>query len=403
MKIKKAFFHNYLLISLIFSLLSQFAIAQGWGEEEETDIIVGAERMSAYFPFLIQKNVGIVMNHTSTVKDFLLVDTLLQRKIRIKKLFTPEHGLRGNVDAGKEIQNGIDPETRLPVISLYGENKKPSPADLAGLDVILFDLQDVGARFYTYISTMHYVMQACAENDIQLIVLDRPNPNSHYVDGPILQQSHRSFVGLHPIPIVHGMTIGELAKMINEEGWLGDDIYTKKQCKLEVIPCANYLHGKEYILPVNPSPNLPNMQSIHLYPSLCLFEGTVVSVGRGTAYPFQIYGHPKYHLRSFAFRPKSIPGKSSRPKYMGEDCLGWNLIDIDPPNFTLKYLVEAYQAYPDKEEFFNSYFRKLVGNDDIQRWIEEGKSAQLISQSWKKDVEEFKKLRSQYLLYEDFE
>jgi uncharacterized protein YbbC (DUF1343 family) len=330
------------------------------------------------------------------------VDTLLGHHLKIKKIFTPEHGLRGNVDAGKQVQNGIDPETKLPVISLYGENKKPSPEHLAGLDVLIFDLQDVGARFYTYISTMHYVMQACAENNIKLIILDRPNPNGHYVDGPVLEMSHQSFVGLHPIPIVHGMTIGELAYLINEEGWLDEGLYSKKRCDIEVITCSNYDHTKEYILPINPSPNLPNQTSIYLYPSLCLFEGTDISVGRGTHFPFQVYGHPKLS-GPFEFTPRSTPGKASRPKHMDEKCHGYDLRRVEKDQFNLTYLIEAYNAFPDKDNFFNSYFRKLVGNDDIQKWIEEGKSADLIRKSWINEVKLFKEIRKKYLLYKDFE
>ncbi len=401
MKIKKIFLPNILLLVALF--MSNWSFAQFWDDEQSNDIIVGAEQTKLYIPLLVGKKVGVVMNQTSLVNDQYLVDTLLSLKIKVKRIFTPEHGLRGNVDAGKEVRNGVDPHTNLPVISLYGEQKKPLPEHLADLDVIVFDLQDVGARFYTYISTMHYVMQACAENDKKVIVMDRPNPNGHYVDGPVLELSHKSFVGLHPIPIVHGMTVGELARMINEEGWLGDDIYSKKQCVLEVIPCKNYDHLRKYDLPVSPSPNLPNSQSIKLYPSLCLFEGTAISVGRGTHFPFQVYGHPSYTTMSFQFTPRSLPGHASKPKYMNQNCFGKDLRDVNEIGFTLKYLIDAYNAFPDKGKFFNPYFRKLIGNDQIQKWIEDGKSAELISKSWINEIKEFKEIRKKYLLYEDFE
>lgn len=383
--------------------MSDISHAQFWDDHSSNDILVGAEQTKLYLPLLVGKKIGVVMNQTSVVGEQYLVDTLLSLKIKVRRIFTPEHGLRGNVDAGKQVSNGVDPHTQLPVVSLYGEQKKPLPEHLADLDVIVFDLQDVGARFYTYISTMHYVMQACAENNKKVIVMDRPNPNGHYVDGPVLEMSHKSFVGLHPIPIVHGMTIGELAKMINEEGWLGDDLYSKKRCELEVIPCKNYDHLRDYELPVSPSPNLPNTQSIKLYPSLCLFEGTVISIGRGTHFPFQVYGHPDFKNMPFDFTPRSLPGHASKPKHMNKVCNGKDLRTQDQTKFTFEYLINAYKAFPDKSSFFNPYFRKLVGNDNIQKWIEEGKSAELISKSWLTDIKAFKEKRKKYLLYEDFE
>lgn len=404
MKTKRTSFRRFLLIAIIFlSFWHQRSAAQGWDDLFETDIIVGAERPDLYIPLLVGKNVALVMNQTSTVGDQLLVDTLIRRRIKVRKIFTPEHGLRGTADAGQSISSGRDEKTNLPLISLYGNQKKPGPEQLADVDVVVFDLQDVGARFYTYISTMHYVMQACAENNKHVIILDRPNPNGHYVDGPVLEMTHRSFVGMHPIPIVHGMTIGELAKMINEEGWLSDDIYTKTRCKLDVIPCQNYDHSKKYSLPVNPSPNLPNDLAINLYPSLCLFEGTDVSIGRGTNFPFQVYGHPDFKEMSFAFTPKSMPGKASSPKHMNETCYGKNLNYIEDQKFTLQYLLEAYKMFEKKEEFFNPFFRKLVGNDEVQKMIEQGKSETEIRKSWEKDVADFKQLRRKYLLYQDFE
>lgn len=402
MKMKINFLPKYFSILLII-LVNFNAFSQDWDFEDETDIIVGAERMKRYMPLLYGKSVGLVMNQSTMIGDQYLLDTLLQRRIKVKKIFSPEHGIRGNADAGQYVEGGRDKETGLPIISLYGLNKKPSPEQMAGIDIMIFDIQDVGVRFYTYISTMHYVMQACMENNIKLIVLDRPNPNGHYVDGPVLDMAYRSFVGMHPIPIVHGMTVGELAKMINEEGWLGDNIYTKARCTLEVIPCQNYSHKDSYPLPVNPSPNLPNEQSISLYPSLCLFEGTDVSIGRGTHFPFQVYGHPEFEKDLFSFTPKSLPGKAKNPKHRDKTCYGYDLRDVENPGFTLKYLVEAYQAFPEKGDFFVPYFQKLIGNGEIQKWIEEGKSAEAISKSWQLDVQKFKELRKKYLLYEDFE
>ncbi len=400
MKAKKTLLKTFLLIGLVFST---FDLQAQWGDEYETDIIVGAERTHLYIPHLLGKNVAIVMNHTSLFGDQLLVDTLLKQRIKVKKIFTPEHGLRGNADAGQQITNTVDEVTGLPIISLYGTSKKPAPEHLADIDIVLFDLQDVGVRFFTYISTLHYVMEACAENKKKLIVLDRPNPNGDYVDGPVLKLSHKSFVGMHPIPVVHGLTIGELANMINEEGWLGNDIYNKLRCELEVIKCENYTHSKKYDLPVNPSPNLPNYTAVRLYPSLCLFEGTAISVGRGTGFPFQVYGHPSLTSAPFNFTPKSVPGKALTPIYMGETCRGYDLREKDDTRFTLKYLVDAYSEFPDKSHFFNSFFRKLIGNDDVQKWIEDGKSAELISKSWLLELKEYKTLRKKYLLYEDFE
>ena len=370
--------------------------------------ITGAERLDQYLPILKGKSVGLVVNHTSRVGNAHLVDVLLEENINIKKIFAPEHGFRGKADAGEHVADGKDAKSGLPLISLYGKDKKPSSAMLAGIDVVIFDIQDVGARFYTYISTMHYVMEACAENNKKLLVLDRPNPNGHYVDGPIREAKHKSFVGLDPIPVVHGMTVGELAKMINGEGWLENGV----ECDLEVISCLSYDHQTKYILPVKPSPNLPNMNAIYLYPSLCFFEGTDVSIGRGTTYQFQMVGHPDYKDAAFwnisktpvQFTPAPNEG-AKNPKHNGKVCKG---MTFEPARYLgadqtgrlhMEYLVEAYKQFPDKNKFFNSFFEKLAGTDELRQQIVAGKTAEEISASWKEDLEAFKKIRAKYLIY----
>ena len=310
-------------------------------------------------------------------------------------MFAPEHGFRGIKDAGESIKDNIDEKTGIPIISLYGKNKKPSKEQLKNIDVILFDIQDVGVRFYTYLSTLHYVMEAAAENQITVIVLDRPNPNNHYIDGPVLDTSFRSFVGLHPVPIVYSMTIGEYAKMINGENWI------KKKCDLKVIPIKNYSRKKRYSLPVKPSPNLPNHKSINLYPSLCLFEGTDISVGRGTKYPFQHYGAP-YLQSNYSFIPKSGEG-SKYPKHENKKCFGndLRLKDIHLNSLNLQWLINAYNECPNQEKFFNNFFDKLAGTNKLREDIISGKKQRFIKDSWKKDIIEFKKIRKKYLIYRD--
>ncbi len=298
------------------------------------------EQTEKYLPLLKGKNIALVVNQTSVIQNTHLVDSLLSHKLRIKTIFAPEHGFRGEADAGAHVANGIDKKTNLPIISLYGNNKKPTSAQLKGIDLIIFDIQDVGARFYTYISTMHYVMEACAENGIPLLILDRPNPNGMYVDGPVLDMKFQSFVGMHPIPVLHGLTVAELAKMINGEKWLKDSA----QCELVNITCENYTHQTTYSLPIKPSPNLPNDQAIALYPSLCFFEGTIVSVGRGTEMPFQLYGHPSWKT-AYSFTPISTAGASS-PPYQNQRCYGYNLENTSTDGFTLSYLIQAYQNTP---------------------------------------------------------
>ncbi len=367
-------------------------------------IVIGAERMEAYLPLLREKRVGIVANHSTLVGKDHLVDSLISRKIDIVKIFSPEHGFRGEGDAGEIIKNHVDVRTGTPVISLYGSSKKPSHDDFSGLDIVVFDIQDVGVRFYTYISTMHYVMETCAEMNLPLIILDRPNPNGFYVDGPILEPRFISFVGMHPVPIVHGMTIGEYAKMINGEGWLPDSL----KCSLTVIKNLNYTHDSTYVLPVGPSPNLPNQTSIYLYPSLGFFEGTAISIGRGTDFPFQVFGHPALYEMPFKFTPESRPGASKNPPLQGVACYGIDLRDYTTEYFlglrqlNLSWLLFAYQAFSKKEEFFNPYFELLVGNSALRKQIEQGDDEQTIRQAWQHDLVNFMSIRKKYLLYPDF-
>ncbi len=370
--------------------------------------ITGAERLDQYLPLLKGKTVGLVVNHTSRVGDAHLVDVLLEEEINIKKIFAPEHGFRGKADAGEQIADGKDAKSGLPLISLYGKDKKPSADMLSGIDIMIFDIQDVGARFYTYISTMHYIMEACAEQNKKLLILDRPNPNGHYVDGPIREKKHTSFVGLDPIPVVHGMTIGELAKMINGEGWLKNGV----TCDMEIISCLKYDHQTKYVLPVRPSPNLPNMNAIYLYPSLCFFEGTDVSIGRGTSYQFQMVGHPDYEDAAFFGISKSLvqftpaPNEGAKnPKHNGKVCKG---ITFEPAQYLgsdqtgrlhMEYLVEAYKQFPNKDKFFNSFFEKLAGTDKLRQQIVAGKNAEEIRASWQADLDVFKQIRGKYLIY----
>ncbi len=354
---------------------------------------LGIEKTNKYFPVLKDKKIGVVGNQTSLLASTHLVDTLLSSGLEVIRVFSPEHGFRGKADAGAHIENGVDNRTGLPIISLYGSNKKPTDQQLEGLDVLLFDIQDVGARFYTYISTLHYVMEAAAENNIPLIVLDRPNPNGHYVDGQILDTAYRSFVGMHPIPIVHGMTIGEYARMINGEKWLKDSAV----CELTVIGMQRYNHHMAYDLPVKPSPNLPNAVSISLYPSLCLFEGTTVSVGRGTNIPFQHYGAP-YLKGNYAFTPQSGAG-SKYPKHEGIQCFGEDLQNETINSLELQWLISAYEQCLDKENFFNSFFDKLAGGSELRQQIIMGKNQEQIKENWQPSLDLFRILRSNYLLY----
>jgi len=367
-------------------------------------LLVGANQTERYLPLLNGKRVAIVANQTSVVfkneaetKYTHLVDSLLNLNIDVKKVFAPEHGFRGTADAGELVKDGIDTKTGLPLVSLYGKNKKPSVSQLEGIDLVIFDIQDVGARFYTYISSLHYVMEACAEQGIPMLILDRPNPNGHYIDGPILEPQHQSFVGMHPIPVVHGLTIGEYAKMINGEQWLDN----KAQCELTVIPVKHYNREMAYNLPIKPSPNLPNDKSINLYPSLCFFEGTNVSAGRGTDLQFQIYGSPYLLNTPFTFTPKPNDG-AKYPKHENKECYGYNLTSEKPLNhLNLSYLINAYNTTKNKSDFFinNGFFTKLAGTKKLQQQIENGFTEAQIKATWKNDLDSFEALRKKYFIY----
>jgi uncharacterized protein YbbC (DUF1343 family) len=369
------------------------------------EVIVGAQRINHYLPLLQGKSVGLVVNQTSMVGKTHVVDTLLSLGIDIQLIFAPEHGFRGTADAGEHIDNGLDPKTQLPIVSLYGDNKKPTPGQLKDLDVLVFDIQDVGVRFYTYISTLHYLMEACAEQNKPLIVLDRPNPNGHYVDGPILEKQYSSFVGMDPIPVVHGMTVGEYARMLNGQNWLNN----RATCDLTVITCLNYDHKTFYTLPVKPSPNLPNMSAVYLYPSLCFFEGTnSVSLGRGTDLPFQVYGSNQFPKNlPYSFLVESKPG-AKNPPLLGQTCFGYDLSSIPldslrKQKFTLKYLLHAYQLTTDKNNFLNDFFIKLAGTNSLPDLILQNKDEKSIRMSWGEELCKFKAIRKKYLLYKDFE
>ena len=365
----------------------------------QKQITISAANVDAYIPLLKQKKVGIVAHQASVISGtkntIHLVDLLRKKNILIQKVFAPEHGFRGKADAGEKIENQIDPKTQLPIISLYGKNRKPNKEQLKGIEVMVFDLQDVGVRFYTYLSTLHNVMEACAENNIPLIVLDRPNPNAHYIDGPVLNLEYKSFVGMHPVPIVYGMTIGEYAQMINGEKWLTNSI----KCNLTVIPLENYTHQTTYQLTVRPSPNLPNKQSIALYPSLCLLEPTKVSIGRGTDLQFQVYGHPGFPKTELSYIPKSNFG-SKNPKYKGQICYGENLTTVNPPSkIELKWLLNAYSKFSEKDSFFLKGFEQISGESNLKNQLIEGASEKTIRDSWSDGLNEFKKVRTKYLLY----
>jgi hypothetical protein len=365
------------------------------------EIITGAEQTYLYLNKLKGKKVAIVANPTSIIGHTHLVDSLFSLKINIKKIFAPEHGFRGEAANGDHIDNSIDPKTNVPIVSLYGKNIKPSKKDLKNIDVVIFDIQDVGVRFYTFLTTLHYVMEACAENNKQLLIFDRPNPNGYYVDGPILEEKFKSMVGMHPIPLVHGMTLGELAKMINDEHWLPNNL----TCKLEVIPIHNYFHNLYYPLPVAPSPNLPNSTSIILYPSLGLFEGTQISMGRGTAKPFECFGAPWLKMGNYQFTPVNIPGKAVNPPYLNQNCRGFLLTDfandyiITYRHIYLDWLVLLYKDCPDKSKFFNSFFDKLIGTESVRNQIIEGKSAVEIRKNWEPGLKLFLEKRVPYMMY----
>ncbi len=378
-------------ISLFFSVLESQA--------QKQPVLPAADQSHLYLPLLAGQRVGVVGNQTSilTQKDNKhLVDFLLENGVQVKKVFVPEHGFRGTADAGEKVDNSLDQKTGLPIISLYGNNKKPTAEQIQDLDVLIFDLQDVGARFFTYISTMHYVMEACAEQGKKIVIFDRPNPNGGYVDGPVLKKGFESFVGMHPIPVVHGLTVGELAQMINGEKWLKGGLTVD----LEVIPVANWTRDQAYSLSVKPSPNLPSDLAIQLYPSTCFFEGTVMSLGRGTYDPFQMYGYPDPKFGDFTFTPVSIDGMSKNPPHQNKLCYGVDLRDESLNHqFTLKYLLDAYNKSGMGEKFFNNFFNTLAGTDELKKQILAGKTEKEIQASWQKDLEAYKINRTKYLIY----
>lgn len=406
---KLLLFISLVLISIVFPFDKCFS-----QKKTHLDIKVGAESTEKYIPLLKGKKVGIVTNQTSIIGKTHLVDSLISLGINLRAIYCPEHGFRGDVEAGAKVNSSIDKKTGIPIISLYGNNKKPNKDEFNKNDIIVFDIQDVGCRFYTYISTLHYVMESCAENNIALILLDRPNPNIIFIDGPVLKDTSLvSFVGMHPVPIVYGMTIGEYAQMINKEAWLGTSnkrVIGEKgnlKCDLTIIPNTNYSHKMYYSLTIPPSPNLRTPLSIDFYPSLCWFEGTPVSVGRGTDRPFEIIGFPEYSDTSFSFTPRVIKGVSDNPPYKGIKCYGINkdnlikdcLFSWANLEISLKILIDMYNAYPNKDKFFQPFFDKLAGTKELKEQIQRGDTEEDIRNYWQKDLEEFKKIREKYLLY----
>ena len=369
---------------------------------QNSEIKVGSEKMNEYLNKISNKSVGLLVNHSSSVSSTHLIDTLISKNINIKKIFSPEHGFTGNIERGKKVNGDtlIIDNKIIPIISMYGKSRIPTKESMKGLDIVIFDIQDVGTRFYTYISAMHNMMNICAELGISFIVLDRPNPNSGYIDGPVLDIQYQSYIGMHEIPIVHALTVGELAMMIKGEKW----IRNSEKLKLSVIKIDNWDHNKEYKLPIRPSPNLPNQQSILLYPSLCLFEQTIVSIGRGTPYPFQVIGHPNYDNKSFSFTPKSVT-EESKPKLENEKCFGIDLKKIKvKKELNIKYLIDFYNRLKStNSDFFGKYFYRIAGNKILENQIKDGISEREIRLSWKADIDKYKKIRKKYLLYKDFE
>ncbi|MBN9381394.1 MAG: DUF1343 domain-containing protein [Chitinophagaceae bacterium] len=401
-------FHRLFTILFMGSLmLLHGAIrAQQTNGKTNTTILTGADQLSRYLPLLKDANIAVFANQTAMIGKTHLVDTLLKAGVHISKIFSPEHGFRGDADAGEHVGSSTDPKTGIPIVSLYGSKRKPSAEDLAGVDVMLFDIQDVGVRFYTYISSLQEYIESAVTNHRPLIILDRPNPNGSYVDGPVLDKKFRSFVGMQPIPIVYGMTLGEYAGMLVGEQWLDSTANTGlKDLRLTIITCKNYTHHSRYDLPIKPSPNLPNAQAVALYPSLCLFEGTVVSLGRGTDKPFQQFGNPSFPKDLYHFTPISLPG-AKNPPLLNQTCYGYDLSKIDVAKttgnkFSLQWLIKAYQLSSDKDHFFLSggFFNKLAGNDVLQQQLKDGRTEKEIRKSWEPALSRFKDIRKKYLLY----
>jgi len=389
-----------LILPFIFVILALTACNSLHSGPSSKDVVTGAMKMNEYLKTIESKTIAIVANQTSMAGRSHLVDTLFSLGMNIKAIFAPEHGFRNLADAGEKITDGKDPVTGLPIISLYGSHLKPTAEDLSGIDVVIYDIQDVGTRFYTYISTLSLVEEACAENNVKLLVLDRPNPNGFYFDGNILDTAYSSFVGMHPVPVAHGMTVGEYAGMLNGEGWLRGGV----KCDLTVIRCENWDHSSYYELPVKPSPNLPNQTSVYLYPSLCFFEGTVLSCGRGTDFPFQVFGGPDMPDKGFSFTPKPGFG-AANPLHNGKICYGTDLRNaikdkiVPVPHINLNWVIDAYRDYPDKEKFFKKYFDTLAGGPAIREQIIKGMTADQIYDTWKPGLEAFGKIRAKYLLY----
>lgn len=421
----------FILAFLAFSTINCAAQQEtGQNVQQQTKILAGADRIPVYLPLIKGRKVGIFANQTSLVGNTHLVDTLLKLGIDIKVIFGPEHGFRGNADAGEKVGNNIDSKTGIPVVSLYGSKRRPSAEDVKNVDVLIFDIQDVGVRFYTFISSLEEFMEGAMELSKPLLLLDRPNPNGHYADGPVLDKKYKSFIGMQPVPIVYGMTIAEYAFMIAGENWLSEKANLKyayyktaenspdTPFHFQVIKCANYTHKTKYVLPVKPSPNLPNIQSIYLYPSTCFFEGTVLSEGRGTGKQFQVFGHPSLPNTLYSFTPNPNEGAKSS-KLFGQLCYGWDLSGTPEEvlakvdnKIQLKWLLEAYRLFPEKDKFFllpksgnmeESFFNKLAGNNELWQQVKAGKSETEIRNSWEPALKKFKEIRKKYLLYEDFE
>lgn len=398
MKNSIGIFFLFLLTACLLSCNAQIASKQT-EVKQETHVLPGAYAIMDYMPMLRGKKIAVVANHTSLINQTHLVDTLLAHQIDIIKIFAPEHGFRGMAQAGEKVNTAKDEATGLPIISLYGKHLKPTMEEMKDIDIIVFDIQDVGVRFYTYISTLQYVMESCAEAGKMCMVLDRPNPNGYYIDGPVLQPELKSFVGMQPVPVVYGMTIGEYAVMINNEGWLQDSL----RCRLKVFPCKNYSHSTRYVLPVSPSPNLRSEEAVLLYPSICYFEGTPVSLGRGTEKPFTVIGFPEYADKNFSFKPKS-KSKNYTPPYQDTVCYGLNLVNQawsirEQKKINLTWLNEMYRAYPNKENFFWPFFDRLAGTSELKNQIKQGLTADEIGLLWKPEIEKFKSIRKKYLIY----